>query len=71
MPFVKQKEALPDHEIILLLADGERINLGAKPDTSAADGLTWEVERAVSTHDIASVRLDEQDKLISDAVSEP
>jgi hypothetical protein len=71
VPFVKQKEALPDYELTLVLADGERVNLGAKPDTSAAEGLTWEVERAVSTHDIASVRLDEQDKLVSDAVSEP
>ena len=70
LPFVKQKEALPDYELTVVLSSGEKINLGAKPDTSAAAGLTWEVERAVSTTDIASIRLDEQDKLVSDAVTE-
>ena len=70
LPFVKQKEALPDYELTLVLSSGEKINLGAKPDTSAADGLTWDVERAVSTHDVASIRLEEQDKLVSDAVTE-
>ena len=70
LPLVKRKEALPDYELVLILSDGRRIRLGAKPDTSAADSLTWHVSDPVSVADVASVRLDEQDKLISDAVAE-
>ena len=44
--------------------------MGAKPDTSAAKGLTWQVSEPVSVADVASVRLEEQDKLISDALAE-
>ena len=40
LPFVKQKEALPDYQITINLDSGDQIQLGAKPDTSAADGLT-------------------------------
>jgi hypothetical protein len=70
LSFVKQKEALPDYELILMLTHGGKMRLGAKPDTSAADGLTWQVADPVSTTDIASVRLREQDIVLSDALAE-
>ncbi|MHC4400935.1 MAG: hypothetical protein ACYTG0_14760 [Planctomycetota bacterium] len=70
LPFIKKKEALPDYELILILSDGGKVRLGAKPDTSAIDGLTWHVNDPVSITDVASVRLQERDKLVSDAVAE-
>ena len=70
LPFIKQKEALPDYELTLILTNGGTVRLGAKPDNSAVDGLTWHVNDPVSISDVASVRLQEQDKVISDAVAE-
>lgn len=70
IPLVKQKEALPDYELILLLKDGRKVSLGARPDTSAVAGLTWEVSDSLSVADVTSVRLREQDKVISDALAE-
>ena len=70
LPLVKKKEALPDYELILLMADGDKVHLGAKPDASAADGLVWHVNDPVSIADVASLRLQEQDKLVSDAIAE-
>lgn len=54
----------------MILKNGEKIRLGAKPDTSAADGLSWNLSDPISLANIASVRLQEQDKLISDAIVE-
>lgn len=70
LPLVKQTEALPDYELIVVLRSGGTVKLGAKPDTSAADGLTWTLTEPVAVSDIASIRLEEQDKLVSDAVAE-
>lgn len=70
LPLVKQKEALPDYELTLILTDGDRISLGTKPDTSAVDGLIWHINDPISIADVAGVRLFEQDKVISDAVAE-
>lgn len=70
LPLLRRKEALPDYEIVLILANGGKVRLGAKPDTSAAEGLTWQVADPVSTADIASVRLQEQDVVLSDALAE-
>jgi len=70
LPLIKQKEALPDYELTLILTRGDKVRLGAKPDTSAVDGLTWSLSDSVSIADVASVRLREQDKVISDAVAE-
>ena len=70
LPFVNSKEALPDYELALILSDGGKMRLGAKPDTSAENGLTWYVNKPVSIADIASVRLREQDKVISDSIAE-
>jgi hypothetical protein len=70
LPFVKRKEALPDYELILMLANGTSVNLGAKPDTSAAEGLTWQVADPVSVADVVSVKLQERDVVLSDAIAE-
>ncbi len=70
LPFFKKKEALPDYEVIVILKGDEWVNLGAKPDRSAADGLIWELNEPISTSDIASVRLRDQDKVISDTIAE-
>lgn len=70
LPLVKQKEALPDYELIVVLRSGGQVKLGAKPDTSAADGLAWTLTEPVAIGDIASIRLEEQDTLVSDAIAE-
>ena len=69
IPFIKQKDALPDYRVTVNTTVS-RINLGAKPNQSATDGLTWQLPDPVSTTDIASIRLDDQDKLLSDAIAE-
>ena len=70
LPLIKQKEALPDYELFLMLHNGRRVHLGAKPDTSAARGVVWQVADPVSLADISAVRLREQDQLLSDALAE-
>ena len=70
LPFFKKKEALPDYELSLILGDNRKVALGAKPDTSAVNGLIWHVNDPVSITDVASVRLREQDKILSDSVAE-
>jgi len=69
-PLFMKKEALPDYELFLILSNGGKIILGSKPNASAAEGLTWQVSNPVSNSDVASIRLDERDKVISDAVAE-
>jgi len=70
IPLFKKKEALPDYQLIVNLKNGELVRLAVMPDKSAVDGLTWDLSEPVCLHDIASVRLQEKDKLISDAVTE-
>jgi hypothetical protein len=70
IPVVGKKISLPDYEVTLMLRNGAKIYLGAKPDTSAVEGLTWRISDPVSLSDIASVRLREQDKVVSDAIAE-
>jgi hypothetical protein len=70
LPLFKKKEALPDYQIVLMLSNGVKVRLGTKPDTSAVDGLVWEVNDPVSIADISSVQLQEVDKLISDSLAE-
>ena len=70
LPFVRRKEALPDYELTLMLSSGGQMPLGAKPDASAVGGLTWHVADPVSVTDVTSVRLQERDLVISDAIAE-
>ena len=70
LPFFKQHDALPDYELHLLLRRGGSLRLGAKPNSSAAEGLTWHLYNPVSVNRISTIRLREQDKIISDAIAE-
>ncbi|MDB4494281.1 hypothetical protein OAM37_00610 [bacterium] len=70
IPFLKQKEALPDYQISLHTIDQAWIDLGVKPNESAIDGLSWQLPDPISTAEIISVRLTEQDKMIPDSVAE-
>lgn len=70
IPLIRQKEALPDYELIVVLTDGEVQRFGSKPDTSAADGLIWTLPDPPSVKIVAAVRLQERDKVVSDAVAE-
>ena len=53
IPLLKQKDALPDYEIIVTLNSGRIIKLGAKPNESAIEGLTWTLSDPVSTSEVA------------------
>ena len=70
IPGWKQQDALPDYELSLINDRGGVRYLGVKPNTSAAGGLTWELDDPVSTSQVATIRLREQDKIVSDALAE-
>ena len=70
LPLIKQKEALPDYEVAVNLTDGQKILLGTKTNTSAVDGLTWRLSDPISVGEIAGIRLLDQDKLVSDEITE-
>jgi hypothetical protein len=70
LPLIKQKEALPDYELFVRMLDGRTIPLGAKPDSSAADGLEWKINDSICVSDIASLQLRERDLVMSDALAE-
>ena len=70
VPFLKRNEALPDYELSILSDDGSSCYLGTKPNTSASGGLTWTLDTTVPVSLIASVRLVEKDKLVSDTIAE-
>ena len=71
IPLFKAKERLPDYRLIINTTERwHKITLGAKPNTSAVNGISWDLPDPISLSDIASVRLDDQDKLLADAVSE-
>ena len=69
LPFVKQKEALPDYEIVVLKGSS-KTSLGTKPNTLAKDGLSWIPPEPIPLFDITSVRLQEHDQLLSDVIAE-
>ena len=70
IPFVFRKESLPDYEIIVLKHNGTKQHLGAMRDKSAISGLTWNLNDPICTKEIATVRLQDQDKIFSDALVE-
>ena len=49
LAFIKQKEAIPDYELSLILTNGDKVYLGDKPDTFVVNGLTWHTNDPVST----------------------
>ncbi|WP_417847214.1 hypothetical protein [Thalassoglobus sp.] len=70
IPLFKKSDALPDYEIIIILNQGGKVRLGAKPNTSAVNGLTWKLSKPVSLAEISGLQLQDQDKLVSDAITE-
>ncbi|HBN74529.1 MAG TPA: hypothetical protein DD473_01660 [Planctomycetaceae bacterium] len=70
LPFIKQQESLPDYELIVNYSNGLKTNLGTKPNSSAVQGLTWRLNEPVPVCEIVGVRLQDQDKLISDVITE-
>ncbi|QDT80711.1 hypothetical protein Mal35_41850 [Gimesia maris] len=70
LPLIRQKEALPDYELLIITQERIGVKLGAKPDTSAVKGLVWKLNQPIGIHDIVGIRLQDQDKLISDALVE-
>ncbi|QDU39086.1 hypothetical protein Mal4_34210 [Maioricimonas rarisocia] len=76
LPFVKQVDALPDYELVVrlhrggFLQSGGQRSLGARPNQSAVDGITWTLNDPIPISEIAGIRLQEQDKVISDALTE-
>ncbi len=70
LPLIKRNEALPDYKLTVLKSGGRSVDLGAKINKSAIDGLIWQLPSAIAVSDISSIRLDDQDKLVSDAIVE-
>jgi len=70
VPLVKRHEALPEYQLTVLMRNSDRIELGTKPDASAANGLKWQLAEPVCVAEIATLRLTERDKLISDPLAE-
>lgn len=70
LPLLDQKHTLPDYAVRIQLTSGRKIELGSKPNTSAAEGLTWQLNEAVAVSSITSVVLWEQDQVVSDTLEE-
>lgn len=70
VPLIKQKEALPDYELIITFNDGRTLRLGERPDTSAAVPITWHPSDLPPVNDIATIQLVEQDQVISDLIAD-
>ena len=62
LPFVKQKEALPDYELFVIRQTDVRIDLGVRPDRSAAGGLEWNVPEPVSVRAVLPLSFFQQHK---------
>lgn len=69
LPFFNRGDALPDYRLTVLTT-GSKISLGSKPNQSAVNGLTWQLPDPISVSDITSIQLDDQDALVSDAITE-
>ncbi|MBM82622.1 MAG: hypothetical protein CMJ78_18825 [Planctomycetaceae bacterium] len=71
IPFIKQKEALPDYQILVShRRQFFSTHLEAKIDQSALEGLTWDLPAPISVKDITSLQLRHKDKVVSDALAE-
>ncbi|WP_417388895.1 hypothetical protein [Gimesia sp.] len=70
IPLIRQQEALPDYELLIITRQRIGYKLETKPDTSATEGLVWKLKKPIGIHDIVGIRLQDQDKLLSDALVE-
>lgn len=60
-PLLKQKEALPDYQVFVVLQKSRRLNPGTKPEQSAVNGIDWKLPSPVSFYDIASITRQDDD----------
>ncbi|WP_339749464.1 hypothetical protein [uncultured Rubinisphaera sp.] len=70
VPFMNPQEALPDYELVVIDSSGHKTNLGTRPNTSAVHGLSWQLNEPASVSEIVGLRLQDQDKVISDVITE-
>jgi len=71
IPFFKQKEALPDYQIVIRNRNRWiSSKLETKVDQSAVDGLNWQLAHPISFKDISLIQLRDKDKIISDPIAE-
>ena len=70
IPFIKQKDALPDYTITVNSTRRKQTYLGVKPNESAIAGLVWKLPDPISTHDVASICLKDNDTVVSDVIAE-
>lgn len=71
IPLLKRQEALPDYELQLVLQRGwGKVKLGTHVNSSAVDGLVWKLSDPVSLSDVSTLRLLDQDKVVSDTLAE-
>ena len=70
VPLVRRREALPDYRVTLVRASGTTATLATRYNTSAAGGLSWRVDPPVPLFDLASVRLEDEDKLSDDRLAD-
>ena len=70
IPLYKRKEALPDYTIELQHTDRGTVKLDTHLDQSALEGLTWTLSELYSCKDIPTIRLYDEDKIISEDLAE-
>lgn len=70
VPLTDPRDALPDYELTLIDDLGSIWHLGAKPNESAAGGLTWRLAAPISVSQVASIRLREKDLVVSENLAE-
>lgn len=70
LPLINQHDALPDYQLLVQLSNGGTTMLGTKLNTSAANGLTWTLNDPLPICGISSIRLQDQDMLSPDPITE-
>lgn len=70
LPLLGAKEKQPDYDLSLRLTSGRTVSLGTKQDQTAAQGLSWTLNDPVSVSEVASVRLRERGRYLSEPVVE-
>jgi len=70
IPLFKRKEALPDYEVHVVYKNERTETLGARPNMSAANGITWTCSEPIAIYEIASIRLSDKDQMSSDVLQE-
>jgi hypothetical protein len=58
-----KKLTFPDYQVFVALQKSRHLSPWTNPDQSAGNGIDWKLTSPVSLQDIASVRLQDTDKL--------